>query len=87
MFLFNTVNGERNVFGIILVMRPETKSLFWILLLLAVGFIGIVYFALQLPKEGRVTAPDFTVTALDGKTISLGDFRGRPLFLNFWSSW
>jgi peroxiredoxin len=32
-------------------------------------------------------APDFTGTDLDGKPISLKDFRGHPILLNFWASW
>lgn len=26
-------------------------------------------------------------TTLDGEPISLDDFRGRPVFVNVWSSW
>jgi len=32
------------------------------------------------------TAPDFKTTKLDGKSVSLSDFRGSPLLLDFWSS-
>lgn len=32
-------------------------------------------------------ATDFTVTTLDGQTMRLSDFRGRPVVLNFWASW
>ncbi|HOW28856.1 MAG TPA: redoxin domain-containing protein [Elusimicrobiota bacterium] len=32
-------------------------------------------------------APDFTLQTLDGKTASLSDFRGRPVFLDFWATW
>jgi cytochrome c biogenesis protein CcmG, thiol:disulfide interchange protein DsbE len=33
------------------------------------------------------TAPDFTVTTLDGKPLQLADLRGQPVFLNFWATW
>jgi cytochrome c biogenesis protein CcmG/thiol:disulfide interchange protein DsbE len=32
-------------------------------------------------------APSFTLFALDGKTISADQLRGRPYVLNFWASW
>jgi thiol-disulfide isomerase/thioredoxin len=32
-------------------------------------------------------APDFFVTSLDGKKISLGDYRGKALLINFWATW
>lgn len=32
-------------------------------------------------------APDFTLETLDGATLSLADYRGRPLIVNFWASW
>lgn len=33
------------------------------------------------------TAPDFTLQTLDGKTVHLSDFRGKPVVLNFWATW
>ncbi len=32
-------------------------------------------------------APDFTVTDGEGNRVSLSDFRGKPVVLNFWASW
>ncbi len=32
-------------------------------------------------------APEFTLNGLDGKAVSLGDFKGRIVFLDFWASW
>ena len=33
------------------------------------------------------TAPDFTITADNGRTVSLPDFKGKLLVLNFWATW
>ena len=38
------------------------------------------------PKVGR-EAPDFTVQTLGGQTYKLSDFRGQPVWINFWASW
>ena len=32
-------------------------------------------------------APDFQVSDLDGKPVSLSDFQGKPILINFWASW
>ncbi|MEO6910107.1 MAG: redoxin domain-containing protein, partial [Edaphobacter sp.] len=32
-------------------------------------------------------APGFTLTSLDGKRVSLADYKGRPVLLNFWATW
>jgi peroxiredoxin len=32
-------------------------------------------------------APDFSLAALDGKTVKLSDFRGKAVLLNFWATW
>lgn len=31
-------------------------------------------------------APDFTLPDLDGESVSLSDFSGRPLLINFWKT-
>jgi peroxiredoxin len=32
-------------------------------------------------------APEFTLTNPDGKPVSLKDYRGKLVFLNFWATW
>jgi len=39
-----------------------------------------------LPKVGQV-APDFTTYDVDGNVVSLSDYRGQAVWLNFWGSW
>ncbi len=35
---------------------------------------------------GKV-APGFTLATLDGKKVSLSDYKGRPVLVNFWATW
>jgi peroxiredoxin len=39
-----------------------------------------------LPKVGQA-APDFTTYDVSGNVVSLSDYRGHPVWLNFWGSW
>ncbi len=33
------------------------------------------------------SAPDFTLVDLEGNQVSLSDFRGETVFINFWATW
>ena len=39
------------------------------------------------PKMTGKVAPAFTLVDLDGKKVSLADYKGKPVFLNFWATW
>jgi thiol-disulfide isomerase/thioredoxin len=44
----------------------------------------------DLPRAGVLIdqpAPDWSLTLLDGSTVSAGDLAGRAVVLNFWASW
>jgi len=38
------------------------------------------------PQIGRA-APEWTLTTLDGETLTSADLAGRPYVVNFWASW
>jgi len=42
--------------------------------------------SLEKPKKNSA-APDFTLVDLGGRRVSLKEFRGRVVFLNFWATW
>jgi peroxiredoxin len=55
-------------------------------LTLALLLSGAIGLACASKTQGSF-APDFRVTDLKGKTISLSDYKGKVLFLNFWATW
>jgi cytochrome c biogenesis protein CcmG/thiol:disulfide interchange protein DsbE len=40
----------------------------------------------QAPRVGQPAA-DFTVAGPDGQSISLAQFQGKPVWINFWATW
>lgn len=58
--------------------------------------VGLIGFALlnTLTAENIETgikvgnaAPDFSLETLNGETVNLSDFQGKPVILNFWATW
>lgn len=47
----------------------------------------------QVPDPKKTTveigslAPDFTLYDMDGKAMSLSEYKGKKVFLNFWATW
>uniref|UniRef100_A0A7V3ZWV5 TlpA family protein disulfide reductase n=1 Tax=candidate division WOR-3 bacterium TaxID=2052148 RepID=A0A7V3ZWV5_UNCW3 len=40
-----------------------------------------------LSAQQKKIAPDFTVTTIDGKMVSLSELRGKAVILDFWATW
>jgi peroxiredoxin len=57
-------------------------SLFALISLLAFVNIGEVFAS----QKGEI-APDFVLKSLDGPKVSLSDFKGRYVLVNFWATW
>ncbi len=67
------------------------KTLRIALAVCALAFVAVVAKAVYVKPIHVVVAgeraPDFTVRTDDGKTVSLKNFGGKVLLLNFWASW
>ena len=52
------------------------------------AFIGVLYLSLHdnVVKAGD-TAPDFSIKAGNGRTITARQFGGKLMLLNFWATW
>ena len=44
-------------------------------------------FSNQVAIEGGIPAPDFTFPGLDGKMVSLSDYKGKVVLVNIWATW
>lgn len=60
---------------------------------LVAPIVALLYFSLtrdprELPSAliGK-PAPDFLLSDLDGKRVALSSLKGKPVILNFWSTW
>jgi len=81
-------------------VEPTSGRSVWVVLLvvlLAMGVLALMGFFLwdgrtsgaketTAPKKGHV-APDFSARTLDGETVRLSDYRGKPVVLNFFAGW
>lgn len=63
--------------------RRQGAALVAILLSLIAGYL---LFRPATPAHVSV-APEFRLSATDGRTVSLADFRGHPVLLNFFATW
>jgi thiol-disulfide isomerase/thioredoxin len=39
------------------------------------------------PKMQGKVAPGFSLVTLEGKKVSLADYKGKPVLINFWATW
>jgi len=44
-------------------------------------------FSNQVSIESGTSAPDFTFPGLDGKMVSLSDYKGKVVLVNIWATW
>jgi peroxiredoxin len=62
-------------------MKPKSLgvSLLFLVLLLAIGYYGF-------KPTGLQTAPDIDLSIVDGSTLNLKQYQGRPVLVVFWAT-
>ncbi len=58
-----------------------------LLILLATACSAALTSAAGAFPEVGAQAPDFTLETLHGETVSISDFRGQVVLVNFWATW
>lgn len=57
------------------------------LILALVAWAGWVNFSVRRQAAHSKPAPPFTLEDLSGKKVSLADYRGKAVMINFWATW
>jgi peroxiredoxin len=63
------------------------KKFVWLTLALSLVMFAFVSVAKARSIDEDPMAPDFSLKDLNGNELSLSDFEGKVLFLNFWATW
>jgi cytochrome c biogenesis protein CcmG/thiol:disulfide interchange protein DsbE len=66
------------------------RLLRWAAVLLVVGLIALLGWGLVQGNSGprqAGPAPDFSLQTFEGQTITLSQFQGQVVVINFWASW
>lgn len=77
-------------------IRLQKRTIYVLLVAMTLA-IGVIVILRVFPQERRAPvsspmvvgrqAPDFTLATLDEMEVSLSQFQGQPVLINFWSTW
>jgi len=69
--------------------KPKKKKR-WLRWLLEILLVIVILFGIRTwQQHGMISgeAPEIMLQDLSGKTVSLADYKGKPLLLHFWATW
>jgi peroxiredoxin len=77
------------------ISQQKARRIFYIAVLLAgLGWIWLSAAPANATTAGKIPAPqagflapDFSLTTLDGQTLTLSDLRGQVVLVNIWATW
>lgn len=59
----------------------------WIWAALVLAGVGLIIAAIAANSGSSGNAPNFTANTLSGETVTLSDYQGKVVMLNFWATW
>ena len=71
-------------------MRNTPMVILVSIIVIAIALVGILGMALRAGDKAPAVgseAPDFTLNSQDGKPVSLHDYKGKWVALEFWGHW
>ena len=76
-------------------MLPKSSYWLWLMAIIFFASSGWIWFtrvpdgsaSVHAVAQVGFLAPDLTLMGLSGEPVSLEEFRGQPVILNFWASW
>jgi peroxiredoxin len=70
--------------------KPSVKNSIHKKILLAISCLALLFVlhaSAQAAEEEEMVAPNFTLKNLDREEVSLSQFRGKYVLVNFWATW
>jgi len=67
-----------------LFQKPSRTLRFFVVVLF---LVGLIVSPLNAGEDAPVEAPSFSLQSLDGHNLTLDDYRGKYLLINFWATW
>ncbi|GAA0364299.1 thiol-disulfide oxidoreductase ResA [Bacillus horti] len=70
--------------------NKRTLIRFSVLLVIFIAVGGAFYTGLSNSNSSvgiNDKAPDFTLESTEGEQLKLSDYKGKPVFINFWATW
>jgi cytochrome c biogenesis protein CcmG/thiol:disulfide interchange protein DsbE len=66
-------------------MQLKMRPIHWVFILLILS--AFVFYQLYTTAEENPLAPEFSLKDIDGNSVSLSQYKGHVILLDFWATW